>query len=108
MTPAQAAYTPDNSFILLRRRWLDVTVGSGLDPAVEPYRTRLAKLGTRAAEYWDSMMPSHTALWPDMPFPSFTGTPARLQMMARAFVLPGTGLTGDTDLARVVAEGIDH
>ncbi|GLX01414.1 polysaccharide lyase 8 family protein [Microtetraspora sp. NBRC 16547] len=98
----------DPSFALLRRRWRDVTAGSGFDPAAEPYRTRLAKLGTTAAGYRDSMAPTGASLWPDLAFPSFTGTPARLRAMARAYALPGTGLTGDANLAAAVSTGIDH
>ncbi|GLW09554.1 hypothetical protein Misp01_46830 [Microtetraspora sp. NBRC 13810] len=108
MTPATAAHTPDTSFELLRRRWRDVSAGSGFDPAAEPYRGRLARLGVRAAGYRDAMAPAAGSLWPDQPFPSFVGTPTRLQAMARAYVLPGTGLTGDAELARSVATGVDH
>ncbi|MEU0518185.1 polysaccharide lyase 8 family protein [Streptosporangium sp. NPDC006007] len=100
--------TKSDSFALLRRNWRDVTAGSGFDAAAEPYRTRLAKMGTTAAEHRDTMAPSDTSLWPDLTFPSFADTPARLQTMARAYALPGTGLTGDANLAAAVAGGVDH
>ena len=100
--------TESDSFALLRRNWRDVTAGSGFDAAVEPYRTRLAKMGTTAAGHRDTMAPSDTSLWPDLAFPSFADTPARLQTMAHAYALPGTGLTGDANLAAAVATGIDH
>ncbi|WP_433248917.1 polysaccharide lyase 8 family protein [Streptosporangium sp. CA-135522] len=106
--PVPAARMGDDSFALLRRRWREVTAGSGFDAAAEPYRTRLARLGTTAAGHRDTMAPTGTSLWPDLAFPSFTGTPARLQTMARAYALPGTGLTGDANLAEAVAAGIDH
>nr|WP_260408435.1 polysaccharide lyase 8 family protein [Planomonospora venezuelensis] len=98
----------DDAFALLRRRWREVTAGPGFDAEAEPYRTRLAELGARAAGYRDAMSPAGASLWPGLPFPSLTATPARLQAMARAYVLPGTGLTGDAGLAAAVAAGVDH
>ncbi|MFD8560987.1 polysaccharide lyase 8 family protein [Streptosporangium canum] len=103
-----SAHAEDDPFALLRRRWRDVTAGSGFDAAAEPYRTRLAELGTAAAGYRDTMAPAGASLWPDLAFPSFTATPARLRTMARAYALPGTGLTGDAGLAAAVAAGVDH
>ncbi|MGC5010322.1 polysaccharide lyase 8 family protein [Streptosporangium sp. DT93] len=98
----------DDVFALLRRRWRDVTAGSGFDASAEPYRTRLARLGGTATRYRDTMAPAASSLWPGLPFPSFTATPVRLRTMARAYALPGTGLTGDAGLAAAVAAGIDH
>ncbi|GAA3094527.1 polysaccharide lyase 8 family protein [Streptosporangium carneum] len=102
------AHVGDDSFALLRRNWRDVTAGAGFDAAAEPYRTRLARLGRTAAGYRDTMAPADTSLWPDRAFPSFVATMARLQTMARAYALPGTGLTGDANLAEAVAVGVDH
>ncbi|MBG0826851.1 polysaccharide lyase 8 family protein [Planomonospora sp. ID67723] len=104
----RAADPGDAAFALLRRRWREVTAGPGFDATAEPYRTRLAELGVRAAGYRDAMAPAGTRLWPGLPFPSLVATPARLQAMARAYALPGTGLAGDADLAAAVAAGIDH
>ncbi|MGV9601128.1 polysaccharide lyase 8 family protein [Streptosporangium sandarakinum] len=98
----------DGPFAALRRAWRDVTAGSGFDAAAEPYRSRLAELGTAAARHRDAMRPGPSSLWPGLPFPSFTATPARLRAMARAYALPGTGLTGDAGLAAAVADGVDH
>ncbi|MEW9532343.1 polysaccharide lyase 8 family protein [Microbispora sp. NPDC049125] len=97
-----------DAFALLRRRWREVTVEPGFDAAAEPYLTRLAKLGTAAARYRDAMAPGDASLWPDQQFPSFVATPARLRAMARAYVLPGTGVTGDASLGAAVATGVDH
>lgn len=122
LIPAHAAYTetahletadatsrtPADPLARLRHRWRDVTAGSGFDATAEPYRTRLARLGTRAAGYRDAMAPAGASLWPDLAFPSLNATPARLRTMARAYALPGTGLTGDANLAAAVAGGIDH
>lgn len=106
--PASPAPPGDAPFALLRRNWRDVTTGSRFDPAAEPYRTRLAKLGTTAAGHRDTMAPTDLWLWPDLAFPSYAETPARLLTMAHAYALPGTGLTGDADLGATVAAGIDH
>ncbi|WP_406311389.1 polysaccharide lyase 8 family protein [Streptosporangium sp. NBC_01639] len=106
--PVPAAYPGGDPFAPLRRRWRDVTAGSGFDPAAEPYRARLARLGATAAGYRRTMAPAGMSLWPELAFPSFTDTPERLRTMARAYALPGTGLTGDADLAAAVAGGIDH
>ncbi len=108
LVPARVAYAPDNAVALVRRRWLKVSAGAGFDPAAEPYRRRLARLGERAARHRDTMAPRDSSLWPDLPFPSFAATPKRLQAMARAYVLQGTGVTGDASLAEAVATGIDH
>lgn len=108
LIPERAAPVGDDSFALLRRRWRDVVAGSGFAATAEPYRTRLAELGAAAAGHRDAMAPTDASLWPDLAFPSYAATPARLQTMARAYALPGTGLTGDTNLAAAVARGIDH
>src|SRR5690242_4878182 len=59
-------------FVLLRRRWREVTLGypGTFDPEREPYRTRLARLGAQAARHRDAMTPARRSLWPDLPFPS--------------------------------------
>ncbi|MFI6739361.1 polysaccharide lyase 8 family protein [Nonomuraea sp. NPDC050451] len=108
LVPAAPAHTPDDSFLRLRRRWREVTVGGGYDPAAEPYRTWLDKLGRTAARHRDTLAPGRASLWPDQAFPSFVATPRRLRAMAQAYVLEGTGLTGDAGLAAAVAEGVDH
>ncbi len=106
--PETTPRTPADPLAPLRHRWRDVTAGSGFDATAEPYRTRLAMLGRRAAGYRDAMAPADASLWPDLAFPSLGATPARLRTMARAYALPGTGLTGDASLAAAVAGGIDH
>ncbi|WP_329087826.1 polysaccharide lyase 8 family protein [Streptosporangium sp. NBC_01469] len=114
LIPAYAADTETtprasiDPFVPLRHWWRDVTAGSGFDATAEPYRTRLARLGARAAGYRDAMAPADASLWPDLAFPSLGATPARLRTMARAYALPGTGLTGDANLAAAVADGLDH
>ncbi|GAA2663667.1 polysaccharide lyase 8 family protein [Nonomuraea recticatena] len=97
---ASAEHTWPESFALLRRQWRDVTAA--------PFRSRPDRLGAKAAGYLDTMAPARTSLWPGLAFPSFDDTPERLQTMARAYAMAGTGLTGDASLAQAVATGIDH
>ncbi|MEU7936136.1 polysaccharide lyase 8 family protein [Microbispora bryophytorum] len=108
----RAKATPEDAgtFILLRRRWREVTLGwpGTFDPEREPYRTRLARLGAQAARHRDAMTPTRRSLWPDLPFPSLDATPARLRAMARAYALPGTGLTAEPGLGTAVAAGVEH
>ena len=99
-----------DAFAVLRRRWVEITLGhpGTFDPGREPYRTRLARLGARARRHRDAMAPTATSLWLDLPFPSLDATPARLRAMARAYALPGTGLTAEPGLGTAVATGIGH
>ncbi|MEV0195108.1 polysaccharide lyase 8 family protein [Nonomuraea sp. NPDC050691] len=109
VVPVAATGLWGDAFDLLRRRWTALTTDpvSGV-ATLPPYRERLAELGRAAARHRDTMAPDRASLWPGLPYPSFTATPERLRAMARAYVLPGTGLTGDPRLASAVAEGIDH
>ncbi|MEV4456951.1 polysaccharide lyase 8 family protein [Microbispora sp. NPDC049633] len=102
--------THAGAFALLRRRWREITLGhpGAFDPAREPYRTRLARLGAQARRHRDAMAPTARSLWPDLPFPSLDATPARLRFMARAYALPGTGLTAEPGLGTAVGAGIAH
>lgn len=103
LLPAQAAHTPDTSLSLVRARWREVTLGPPTGASA-----RAARLGAAAARHLDGMRPTGASLWPGLAFPSFEETPERLRAMARAYALPGTGLTGDPRLAFAVAAGLDH
>ncbi|WP_164992277.1 polysaccharide lyase 8 family protein [Streptomyces sp. L2] len=117
-TAAEAATGPTpgtdpdlGAYDTLRRRWLDIALGTGYDPTVEPYASRLAGLGQRAAEYRAGMVPAAGSLWPGHPFdpPSgITFSYGRLWTMAQAHVQPGTGSTGDPGLLADVLRGLDH
>ncbi|WP_369392082.1 polysaccharide lyase 8 family protein [Streptomyces sp. CG1] len=95
----------------LRRRWLGIALGTGYDPGVEPYASRLAQLGTRAREFAATMAPAAGSLWPGHPFdpPSgITFSYDRLWTLAQAYVQPATGATGDPALLAAVLRGLDH
>ncbi|MFF5441840.1 polysaccharide lyase 8 family protein [Streptomyces achromogenes] len=95
----------------LRGRWLGIALGTGYDPAAEPYASRLAQLGQRAREFQAAMLPGPATLWPGHPFdpPSgITFSYNRLWTMTQAYVQTGTGVTGDSGLLTDVLRGLDH
>ncbi|AOR30237.1 lyase [Streptomyces fodineus] len=119
-TPAFAA--PDE-FATLRERWRTLILGEGFDPTAEPFRSRLAGLGTTAGRYRATMAPAAGSLWPDLvyadPDPgtdqesyTYSGNMntsyTRLSTLAQAYCLPGTGLTGDAGLRDAIRTGLDH
>lgn len=106
--PARADADPYDT---LRRRWLGIALGTGYDPAAEPYASRLAQLGTRARDFAATMTPAAGSLWPGHPFdpPSgITFSYDRLWTMTQACVQPATGATGDPALLAAVLRGLDH
>ncbi|TVL94296.1 polysaccharide lyase 8 family protein [Streptomyces sp. SAJ15] len=109
--PAIGTRRADDDFDALRRRWLELALGAGFDPAAEPYASRLRRTGERAAAYRASMAPTAASLWPDAPYDPPAGITlgyARLHTMAQAYAQPGTGLTGDPGLAADLVRGLDH
>ncbi|WP_344404894.1 polysaccharide lyase 8 family protein [Streptomyces longisporus] len=107
--PARAA-APD-PYDALRRRWLDLALGTGYDPAAEPYASRLAETGALARAARATMAPTPTSLWPGYPYdpPSgITQSYGRLWTMTQAYVQQGTGSTGDPALLAAVLRGLDH
>ncbi|MGW2569947.1 polysaccharide lyase 8 family protein [Streptomyces sp. NPDC001537] len=107
--PARAA-APD-PYDALRRRWLDLALGTGYDPTAEPYASRLAQTGELARAALATMAPTPTSLWPGYPYdpPSgITQSYGRLWTMTRAHVQQGTGSTGDPALLAGVLRGLDH
>ncbi|QKW08672.1 polysaccharide lyase 8 family protein [Streptomyces sp. NA04227] len=119
--PAHAA--EQDAFDALRLKWRALQLGSGFDPATEPYRSKLAALGKAAKELRDSLAPATGSLWPDLvyadPEPdtdpeSYRYSEAlqrsyyQLRTMAEAYAQPGTGLTGDAALRTAILTGFDH
>ncbi|HCA86025.1 MAG TPA: lyase [Streptomyces sp.] len=109
--PVGPAAAGADVFDTLRRRWLDLQLGTGFDPGAEPYAARLAETGELAGTFRAAMNPTAGSLWPDYPFDPPAGITqgySRLHTMAQAYVQPGTGHTGDASLADAVAAGLDH
>ncbi|MFI6122912.1 polysaccharide lyase 8 family protein [Streptomyces sp. NPDC051064] len=112
-----------DDFSALRGKWRDLLLGQGFSPTAEPFRTKLAALGSTARGYMSAMAPAEGSLWPDNvyadPDPdkdteSYTysaqiqNSYGRLRTMAEAYAQPGTGLTGDPALLASVLTGIGH
>ncbi|MGW0817721.1 polysaccharide lyase 8 family protein [Streptomyces viridiviolaceus] len=111
-TRATAAAEPAaDPYDALRRRWLDIALGTGYDPAAEPYASRLAETGELARGFAATMTPAPTSLWPGRPFDppaGITFSYGRLWTMTQAYVQQGTGSTGDEALLAAVLRGLDH
>ncbi|WP_345665099.1 polysaccharide lyase 8 family protein [Streptomyces venetus] len=108
--PAPGACDAD-PYDTLRRRWLDIALGTGYDPAVPPYAARLAETGRLARDLRAGMAPTANSLWPGHPFDPPAGITlsyGRLWTMTQAYVQQGTGSTGDPGLLADVLRGLDH
>ncbi|WUQ40410.1 polysaccharide lyase 8 family protein [Streptomyces sp. NBC_00234] len=108
--PARAAASADE-YDTLRARWVGLALGSGFDPAAEPFASRLRETGELAAGFRASMAPAANSLWPGYTFdpPSgITQSYSRLWTMTQAYLQPGTGLTGDAALLADISRGLDH
>ncbi|MFE2213274.1 polysaccharide lyase 8 family protein [Streptomyces canus] len=107
--PARAAAA--DPYDTLRRRWLDIALGTGYDPAAQPYAARLAETGELARGFRATMAPTSASLWPGQPYDppaGITRSYSRLWTMTQAYVQPGTGSTGDEALLADVLRGLDH
>ncbi|MFE6688311.1 polysaccharide lyase 8 family protein [Streptomyces sp. NPDC057743] len=108
---ADAAPAAGDAYATLRRRWCDLTLGTGYDPTAAPYAGALKETGQLAAGYHRTMRPTADSLWPECPYDppaGLTRSYDRLATMALACAQPGTGHTGDADLATAVRTGLDH
>ncbi|KUL39853.1 lyase [Streptomyces sp. NRRL F-4489] len=106
-----AGRVAEDPFRALRERWCGLLLGSGFDPAAAPYAGVLRETGQLAARYRAQLRPGEPLLWADCPYdpPSgITRSYGRLNTMAMAWAQPGTGLTGDADLAAAVVAGLDR
>ncbi|MET7689811.1 polysaccharide lyase 8 family protein [Streptomyces sp. NPDC005483] len=107
--PAHAAAA--DPYDTLRRRWLDIALGTGYDPASEPYASRLAETGDLARGFRATMVPTPTSLWAGLPYDppaGITHSYSRLWTMTQAYLQRGTGSTGDETLLADVLGGLDH
>ncbi|MEV3972026.1 polysaccharide lyase 8 family protein [Streptomyces sp. NPDC050698] len=108
---AGAPGEPGDPYDTLRRRWLGISLGTGYNPAAEPYATRLAETGALARDLLASMAPAAGSLWPGHPFDppaGITRAYGRLWTMTQAYVQQGTGSTADPRLLAGVLRGLDH
>ncbi|MFC1430187.1 polysaccharide lyase family 8 super-sandwich domain-containing protein [Streptacidiphilus sp. N1-3] len=107
-TAARAADAYDG----LRTSWLQLLTGTGFDATAAPFAAALATVGSQAAGYRSSMAAASSSLWSDLPLGSVSANVStscnRLKTMALAWAQPGTGLTGDADLATAVTTGLDY
>ncbi|MFG3077105.1 polysaccharide lyase 8 family protein [Streptomyces sp. NPDC048225] len=107
----RAAAAAADPYDALRLRWLGIALGTGYDPAAEPYASRLAETGERARAHRATMAPTPTSLWPGHPFDPPAGITfayGRLWTMTEAYVQEGTGSTGDQALLADILRGLDH
>ncbi|MCL7424961.1 polysaccharide lyase 8 family protein [Streptomyces sp. YS415] len=120
--PAHAAAEADE-FATLRAKWRTLLLGEGFSPTAEPFKSRLAELGSTASQLQTTMAPASGSLWPDLvyadPEPdtdqesygysgNLNASYNRLLTLAQAYCQPGTGLTGSTSLRTAVLTGLDH
>ena len=109
--PRANAADDEDAYDTLRRRWLEIALGAGYDPAAEPYATRLRQTGELARGFRATMAPTGTSLWPGYPFDppaGITQSYSRLWTMTQAYVQEGTGSTGDGSLLAGILTGLDH
>lgn len=121
-TSAGAAEEADE-FATLRAKWRTLLLGEGFTPTAEPFKSRLAELGSTASQLQAAMAPASGSLWPDLvyadPEPDtdqesygYSGnlntSYNRLNTLAQAYCQPGTGLTGDASLKTTILTGLDH
>ncbi|MGW3210289.1 polysaccharide lyase 8 family protein [Streptomyces sp. NPDC001135] len=121
--PATRASAAPDEFATLRARWRTLVLGEGFSALAEPFKSRLAGLGTTASRYRATMAPTAGSLWPDLvyadPDPdtdqesvghsgNMNTSYTRLSTLAQAYCQPGTGLTGDTGLRDAILTGLEH
>lgn len=108
---APAARAAQDEFETLRLRWNDLSLGTGYDPAAEPYAAKLAETGELAAEFRSTMAPAAASLWAGHTFDppaGITWSYSRLWTMTQAYAQQGTGHTGDEGLLADIVRGLDH
>ncbi|MBZ3904005.1 polysaccharide lyase 8 family protein [Streptomyces griseiscabiei] len=109
--PTPVAHAADDEYDTLRRRWSALALGTGYDPAAEPYASRLRETGDLAHAFRAAMAPTAGSLWPGHPFDppaGITQSYSRLWTMTQAYAQPGTGSTGDPGLLADIVRGLDH
>ncbi|MDF3149042.1 MULTISPECIES: polysaccharide lyase 8 family protein [unclassified Streptomyces] len=112
-----------DEFATLRQKWRTLLLCEGFSPTSEPFKSRLAELGSTASQLQSSMAPAAGSLWPDLvyadPEPdtdqesygysgNMNASYNRINTLAQAYSQQGTGLTGDTGLKDAILTGLDH
>ncbi|MFC6087770.1 polysaccharide lyase 8 family protein [Saccharothrix lopnurensis] len=120
---AGAGTAAASGFAGLRVRWRDLLLGTGFNPTVEPFRSRLEGLGSTVERYLGDIEAAPGSLWPDLVFADpepdddpgsigFSGkvrdSYERLRTMAFAYNQPNTGHTHDPVLLKATLEGLVH
>ncbi len=110
-------------FAELRRRAAGLYLGRPVDTSVEPFRSALQSMITKATGFASTFAPAAGKLWPDLdyadPDPNtdqesygyssrMTGSYTRLKTMAEAYVRPDTALTGDAGLLDKIIGGLEQ
>lgn len=121
--PRTATAADDDPYAALRATWSALILGEGFSPTAEPFKSRLATLGSQARQWLDTMAPGDGSLWPDAVYadpdpdtdPESYGFSAkmadsfiRLNTMAQAYRQQGTGLTANTGLRDAIVTGLEH
>lgn len=91
-----------DEFDVLRARWAELNTGGAIDAGDPAYTSALAKLGSQAQQFVDTLIVDNgrTALWADLPLSPSSGnfsiSYTRLKTIALARATPGTGLHAPT------------
>ncbi len=113
LMPGKSWAADNDVFDDMRTTWVHELIGAGYDHRAEPFASKLAASGLEGRTAWDTMAPSATSLWPDLPIAvgmnsdNINNSYQRIKLMAFAYAQPGTGVTGDKALASAVCAGLD-
>ncbi|MBM7814727.1 polysaccharide lyase 8 family protein [Saccharothrix algeriensis] len=120
---AGAGTAAASEFAGLRVRWRDLLLGTGFNPTVEPFSSRLAGLGATTTRLRKDMRIAPGSLWPDAVFTApapgddaeavvrsgrIRDSYERLRTMAFAYNQPNTGHTHDPELLKCTLRGLEH
>lgn len=65
-SPSAVSAAAVDAFTTLRAKWRTLILGEGFSPNAEPFKSRLAELGSTASQLQSSMAPTAGSLWPDL------------------------------------------
>lgn len=105
--------SPTSDFDILRKRWGQIYIGTGINPTDPVYSSVLLNLETAVDDAIGKLntSPNRTSVFTDMPLGTdsslVTATFLRLQTMAAGVVVPGTRYTGNASLRAEIIRGLD-